>query len=328
MEAAASEAARPPRPCVRCVTVSLERASDFASLSRFDIDTGSLNTRRTLLHLSSCEVGVRLHVEVPAQSFELSLAEVHSLRANLPREDKRSLVALLRACYARLHGVDPATCSQPFPKTHQISWKNFKRSVDDVLDGKSAAAAAQRTQVVLVFDFVAGAFTKRMATAAAATSGEQQVHLAVRLKRRMYDEPKDKLTLDRHEAVAVARVRPRRESSASAAEARVRAELELDEAWVNAEADEAERWRSWELAEAEEEGGEEEGDGEEGDEEEGGDEEGGAEAATEAAEAETTEAAVADAAEKEVAGALLLLLGKPSLARPRASGRAKLAKQV
>ena len=214
---------------------------------------------------------------------------------------------------------------------HQIAWFNLKRSVEDLLDGKSATAAAQRTQVVLVFDFVAGAFTKRIATAAAATSGEQ--HLAVRLKRRLYDEPKDKLTLDRHEAVAVARVRPRRESSASAAEARARAELELEEAWVDAEAEEAERWRSWELAEAEEERGEEEGGGEEGEEEEGGDEEGdeeegGAEAATEAAEAEATEAAVADAAEKEVAGALLLLLGKPSLARPRASGRAKLAKQV
>ena len=63
---------------------------------------------------------MRLVVEVPAQSFELSLAEVHSLRANLPREDKRSLVPLLRACYARLHGVDPATCSQTFPKTHQM----------------------------------------------------------------------------------------------------------------------------------------------------------------------------------------------------------------
>ena len=110
-------------------------------------------------------------------------------------------------------------------------------------------------------------------------------------------------------------------------------EARAQEAWIDAEADEAERWRSWELAEAKKEGGEEEGGGEEGDEEEGGDEEGdeeegGAEAATEAAEAEATEAAVADAAEKEVAGALLLLLGKPSLARPRASGRAKLAKQV
>jgi hypothetical protein len=260
---------------------------------------------------------VRLHVEGPVQSFELSLAEVHSLRASLPKKDKKSPIALLRACYARLNGVNPATVSQ----AHQIAWFNLKRSVEDLLDGKSATAAAQRTQVVLVFDFVAGAFTKRMATAAAATSGEQ--HLAVRLKRRMYDEPKDKLTLDRHEAVAVARVRPRRESSASAAEARARAELELEEAWVDAEAEEAERWRSWELAEAEEEGDEEEGGGEEGDEEEGSDEEGdeedgGAEAATEAAEAEATEAAVADAAEKEVAGALLLLLGKPSLARPRA----------
>ena len=284
-----------------------------------------------MLQLSQTEVGVRLHVEAPVQSFELSLAEVHSLRASLPKRDKKSPLALLRACYARLNGVNPATVSQAFPKTHQIAWFYLKRSVEDLLDGKSSTAAAQRTQVVLVFDFVAGAFTKRMATAAAATSGEQHVQLAVRLKRRMYDEPKDKLTLDRHEAVAVARVRPRRESSASAAEARARAELELEEAWVDAEAEEAERWRSWELAEAEEERGEEEGGGEEGEEEEGGDEEGdeeegGAEAATEAAEAEATEAAVADAAEKEVAGALLLLLGKPSLARPRASGRTKLAK--
>ena len=31
-------------------------------------------------------MGVRLHVEVPAQSFELTLAEVHSLRANLTHE--------------------------------------------------------------------------------------------------------------------------------------------------------------------------------------------------------------------------------------------------
>ena len=30
MEAAASEAARQPRPCVRCVTLSVERASEFA----------------------------------------------------------------------------------------------------------------------------------------------------------------------------------------------------------------------------------------------------------------------------------------------------------
>ena len=116
---------------------------------------------------------MRLIVEVQAQSFELSLAEVHSLRANLPRGDMKSLVALLRACYARLHGVDPATCSQTFPKTHRLAWFHLKRSVDAELDGRSAAAAAQRKRIVIVFDFVAGAFVKRLATAAAAARGEQ-----------------------------------------------------------------------------------------------------------------------------------------------------------
>ena len=56
----------------------------------------------------------------------------------------KSPVALLRACYARLHGVDPATCSHAFSEPHQKAWFNLKRSVDAVLDGKSASAAAQR----------------------------------------------------------------------------------------------------------------------------------------------------------------------------------------
>jgi hypothetical protein len=116
---------------------------------------------------------LRLLVEVPAQSFELTLAEVHSLRANLPRRPKVSPVALLRACYARLHGADPATCSHAFSEPHRLAWSNFKRSVDAVLDGKSASAAAQRHPIILVFDVVAGAFTKHMATAAAAASGQQ-----------------------------------------------------------------------------------------------------------------------------------------------------------
>ena len=197
---------------------------------------------------------MRLVVEVPAQSFELSLTEVHSLRANLPRGDQRSHVALLRACYARLHGVDPATCSQPFPKTHQRAWFTFKRSVDDVLDGKSASAAAQRQLIMIVFDFVAGAFVKRLATAAAAARGEQpeqqvaaaaaaaagpralplshalategsdlplplpaRARRAVRLLLRMYDEPEENMTLDELAAVAAvaaARQSGRREVSA------------------------------------------------------------------------------------------------------------------
>ena len=57
---------------------------------------------------------MRLLVEVPAQSFELSLAEVHSLRANLHRRPKKSNFALLQACYARLNGVNPATSSHAF----------------------------------------------------------------------------------------------------------------------------------------------------------------------------------------------------------------------
>ena len=40
------------------------------------------------------------------------------------------------------------------------------------LDGRSAAAAAQRQRIVIVFDFVAGAFVKRLATAAAAARGD------------------------------------------------------------------------------------------------------------------------------------------------------------
>ena len=57
---------------------------------------------------------MRLLVEVPAQSFELSLTEVHSLRANLHRRPKKSNFALMRVCYARLHGVNPATSSHAF----------------------------------------------------------------------------------------------------------------------------------------------------------------------------------------------------------------------
>jgi len=57
---------------------------------------------------------VRLHVEIPALTLELTLAKVRSLLANLPRRAMKSPVALLRACYARLHGVDPATCSHAF----------------------------------------------------------------------------------------------------------------------------------------------------------------------------------------------------------------------
>ena len=57
--------------------------------------------------------------------------------------------------------------------SRRIAWFNFKRSVEAVVDGRSVSAAAQRRPIVLVFDFVAGAFTKRMATAAAVASGEQ-----------------------------------------------------------------------------------------------------------------------------------------------------------
>jgi hypothetical protein len=59
-----------------------------------------------VLQLSSCEVGVRLHVEVPVQSFELSLAEVHSLRANLPTREKKSRM------YARMHGTNVRECTR------------------------------------------------------------------------------------------------------------------------------------------------------------------------------------------------------------------------
>ena len=134
-----------------------------------------------------------------------------------------------------------------------MAWSNFKRSVEAVLDGKSAAAAAQRQQIVLVFDFDAGKFTKRIANAAAAASGEQpeqQVAAAaaaaagpralplshalategsdlplplpararaVRLLLRMYDEPEENMTLDELAAVAAvaaARQSGRREVSA------------------------------------------------------------------------------------------------------------------
>ena len=94
-------------------------------------------------------MGVRLHVEIPAHSLELTLAEVHSLRANLPRRPKVSPVALLRACYARLHGVDPATCSHAFEELHRLAWSNFKRSVDAVLgSGVLGAAPRAHTQRV------------------------------------------------------------------------------------------------------------------------------------------------------------------------------------
>ena len=77
--------------------------------------------------LSSCEVGVRLVVEVPAQSFELSLAEVHSLQANLHRRPKKSNFALMRACYARLHGVDVATCSHAFSSDCVVQLQAVRR---------------------------------------------------------------------------------------------------------------------------------------------------------------------------------------------------------
>ena len=116
---------------------------------------------------------MRLHVEVPDLTLELTLAEVRSLLANLPRRAMKSPVALLRACYARLHGADPATCSHAFSEPHRLAWKNFKRSVEAELDGKSASAAAQRQRIMIVFDFGGGAFVKRLATAAAAARGEQ-----------------------------------------------------------------------------------------------------------------------------------------------------------
>jgi hypothetical protein len=75
--------------------------------------------------------------------YELSLAEVLLLRLKLPRRDMGSPVALLRACYERLHGVH-GEALRSFAKPHQKAWSNFKRSVDAVLDGKSASAAAQR----------------------------------------------------------------------------------------------------------------------------------------------------------------------------------------
>ena len=83
-----------------------------------------------------------------------------------------SPVALLRACYERLHGVH-GEALRSFAKPHQKAWIWLKRSVDAVLDGRSESAAAQRHPIILVFDVVAGAFTKHMATAAAAASGEQ-----------------------------------------------------------------------------------------------------------------------------------------------------------
>ena len=165
-----------------------------------------------------------------------------------------SPVALLRACYERLHGVH-GEALRSFAKPHQKAWIWLKRSVDAVLDGKSASAAAQRQQIVIVFDFDAGKFTKRIANAAAAARGEQpeqQVAAAaaaaagpralplshalategsdlplplpararaVRLLLRMYDEPEENMTLDELAAVAAvaaARQSGRREASAKA----------------------------------------------------------------------------------------------------------------
>ena len=123
----------------------------------------------------------------------------------------------------------------------QKAWFNLKRSVDAVLDGKSASAAAQRQQTVLVFDFVAGKFTKRIANASRRAVAEPLEPLAVRLKLQMFVEPEENLTLeeldalDRLEASAKAPVRPRRECSAAAADARARGELELEQAGARLE---------------------------------------------------------------------------------------------
>eukprot|EP00900_Chrysochromulina_parva_P012347 jgi/Chrpa1/21112/Chrysochromulina_OHIO_Genome00023794-RA len=163
-----------------------------------------------------------------------------------------SPVALLRACYERLHGVH-GEALRSFAKPHQKAWIWLKRSVDAVLDGKSASAAARRQQIVLVFDFDAGKFTKRIANAAAPPQPPPPP-LAVRLKLQMFDEPEENLTLEELEALdtleasAKAPVRPRRECSTAAADARARGELELEQALADAEAEEGERRRSWELA--------------------------------------------------------------------------------
>ena len=76
----------------------------------------------------------------------------------------------------------------------------------------------------------------------------------------MYDEPEENMTLDELAAVAavaaarqsgrreVSAIRPRRECSTAAADALARDELELEQALADAEAEEGERRRSWELA--------------------------------------------------------------------------------
>ena len=70
-----------------------------------------------------------------------------------------SPVALLRACYDRLHAFSGEVSSRSFSKAQQKSWFNFLRSVTTVLNCRNSAAADRRRSTNISFDFVAGIFS-------------------------------------------------------------------------------------------------------------------------------------------------------------------------
>ena len=115
----------------------------------------------------SGQVAARLEADElpPSASGSLSLADVFELRSQIPRSKKDSPAEQMRACHARLHGVDCRVmgCAQhdgrmktaPF----QLSFSNALRPYKGLLLRRgSAADDAQRQRTTMRLDFVTGTF--------------------------------------------------------------------------------------------------------------------------------------------------------------------------
>ena len=107
---------------------------------------------------------MEVRIEPNIISGRLSLAEIFEIRRTLGRRERKSDIALLRACHARLHGAEcPADCAHRDGRVktaaYQAAFGHKLRPHRQVLEVRGDARdEAFRQRTYMQVDFVAGTF--------------------------------------------------------------------------------------------------------------------------------------------------------------------------
>ena len=107
---------------------------------------------RLRLTCSSSGVVAAICIHVQEKQMTVSVADVRAIRAGLARKDRRSPLALMRACYAHFN-------TSPAPQFTQAHQKSFGHMLRDAgVNDKHLSRDSQST--MLAFDFKAGIFQR------------------------------------------------------------------------------------------------------------------------------------------------------------------------